>query len=372
MNIDKRELYGWIAILFLTAITSFWMFWSFMELYYEAWGLPFWMAIAYLIPGGICFILTIVSLLWPRVGGSILMVIGIVFGFWWIQLQISRGMKDPIQLFITLFLSGGLAVIGYLLWLQAKLKRQEADAPTPHPNWFRRNLRTVIAIGLPVGIAVGASIGNLPILLTRQDDGDRSARIIEGNGVRLMWAPAGPGWAKGGGNAGDNLSWNQIALYGLAPVGTDLEAKNAVRQATQAEMDTFCICRYLSADGTTLMDSAQNIWRMPTTQEVVRSLVRHGTNAGCTWDGKSPSAECEILPDKESPLWATDYMPIYMWTRDEYDSTRARFVSYNGRGVLQQDKRWGNPRHGYRCVREPDDSSRLAIDTSSVQAATTQ
>lgn len=337
--------------------------WSFGELYYEAWGLPFHMAIRYVLPAAICFALTIICLIWPRIGGSILIVVGVWFGIWWMQLQISRGQTDPVGLALTFFLSAGLALIGGMFWFDWKMRRNIEPAPQIQQNWFRRNLRWLIATGIPIGIAVGATVGNAPILLTRQDDGIRTERLIEGNGVRLIWAPEGPGWAKGAEGTGSNLAWNQIALYGLPPLGTDLEAKDAYRHASQAEMDTFCLCRYLSADGSTLMDSPQNVWRMPTTEEVVRSLVRHGKHAGCTWDGKSSFAVCEEIPDKESPLWATDYWPIYMWTADEYDTAQAYFVGYNGRAVTHQNKWWGNPRHGFRCVREPNDSGRQKIDT---------
>lgn len=356
MPINRKQLPGWIAISLLTAFSSFWVFWSFGELYYEAWGLPFHMVIRYVIPAAICLALTVICLIWPRIGGSILIVVGIWFGIWWMQLQFARGMRDPFQFVITFLLSGSLAVIGLLFWYDARVRSKEPPAEEIPRTWFRRNLRWLIATGIPVGIALGATIGNAPILILRQDDGIRTERLIEGNGVRLIWAPEGPGWAKGGEETGSNLAWNQIALYGLPPVGFDLKAKDAYRQATQAEMDSFCLCRYLSGDGTTLMDQPQNVWRMPTTQEVVRSLIHHGKHAGCTWDGEAQHAVCEELPDKESPLWATDYMPIYMWTADEHDTAEAYFVGYNGRAVSYQNKWWGNPRHGYRCVREPDDS----------------
>ncbi len=365
MTIDKKTLPGWIATILLTIVTSFWVMWSFGELYYEAWGLPFHLVIRYLIPAAICMALTVTCLFWPRIGGSILVVVGTWFGIWWTQLQVSRGQTDPIQLAITLFLSGGLAVIGLLFWYDWRSRRNIDPSLQPETNWFRRNLRWLIATGIPIGVAVGTTIGNAPILILRQDDGIRTARLIEGNGVRLIWAPEGPGWAKGGEGVGSNLAWNQIALYGLPPVGTDLKAKDAFRHATQAEMDTFCLCRYLSEDGTTLMDSAQNIWRMPTTQEVVRSLIHHGEHAGCTWDTTMRSAKCDKLPDKESPLWASDYMPIYMWTHDEHDSAEAYFVGYNGRAVSYQNKWWGNPRHGFRCVRDPIDSTKLPGDSVS-------
>jgi len=73
--------------------------------------------------------------------------------------------------------------------------------------------------------------------------------------------------------------------------------------ASQEKIAQTNLCRYLGADGTTLMDTPQDIWRMPTTDEVVRSLVRHGENAGCVWHGEiRTQALCDIQPDKESPL----------------------------------------------------------------------
>jgi hypothetical protein len=114
----------------------------------------------------------------------------------------------------------------------------------------------------------------------------------------------------------------------------------------------------LSADGTTLMAEPQGIWRMPTADEVVRSLVRRGESAGCTWDGASTEAECIEQPNKDTPLWAPDEAPIYYWTAEEYDQESAWYVPYTGGlryggAIDHQPKDWGNARHGYRCVREP-------------------
>ena len=112
------------------------------------------------------------------------------------------------------------------------------------------------------------------------------------------------------------------------------------------------LCRYLSADGLTLMDTPQGIWRMPTVDELVRSLMLHGENAGCVWSGESGRLDCEMQPDKETPLWAPDQYPIYYWAADEDGDDQAYYVGYNG-SVHHQNKSWGNPRHGYRCVRAP-------------------
>ncbi len=190
------------------------------------------------------------------------------------------------------------------------------------------------------------------MLLTRVDDGDRGARLIEGTGVTLIWAPKGPGW-NWKQPWGGYPSWDHIALYGVPPVGFEDKLGYADRHATMKDMETTGLCRYLSEDGLTLMDEPQDIWRMPTTDEIVRSLVQHGENAGCTWDGEAGNADCSGRPNKDTPLWAPDEEPIYYWSADEYDEHEAYYVSYNGSMIAHQPKSWGNPRHGYRCVREP-------------------
>lgn len=199
----------------------------------------------------------------------------------------------------------------------------------------------------------------LPVVLTRVDDGDRGTQLIEGNDVTLVWAPEGPGW-NWKQPWGGYPSWQSLALYGVPPVG--LEDKPGYgRQggdgpivfADGDDMAQTNLCRYLNAAGTTLMDQPQNIWRMPTTEEIIRSLVRHDKNAGCTWQGEfGEQVTCTILPDKESPLWATDHPVIYYWTADAYNEDRGYFVAYNGT-VNATYKLGGNPRHSYRCVREP-------------------
>jgi hypothetical protein len=123
--------------------------------------------------------------------------------------------------------------------------------------------------------------------------------------------------------------------------------------ASAEEMAKYNLCLYLSEDGLTLETEPQNIWRMPTVDDYARSFARHGENAGCIWHGEGHNKmECEILPDKETPLWAPDLDPIYYWASDEYNDREAYFVSYNG-WVNTAYKTGGNPRHSYRCVRDP-------------------
>jgi hypothetical protein len=69
---------------------------------------------------------------------------------------------------------------------------------------------------------------------------------------------------------------------------------------------------------------------MPTVQEVVRSLTRHGMNSGGEWDDELHEATFRIRPDKESPLWNPNSQIIYWWTATEADSEHVYRVAYNG------------------------------------------
>lgn len=89
---------------------------------------------------------------------------------------------------------------------------------------------------------------------------------------------------------------------------------------------------------------------MPTTAETVDSLVRDGHTAGCVFDEATRTSSCDVTPDKETPLWAPNQSPIYTWTSDMTAPGEAEYVGYQG-SVGSQPIDWGNPRHGYRCVR---------------------
>jgi hypothetical protein len=184
--------------------------------------------------------------------------------------------------------------------------------------------------------------------------------LIEGNGVTLIWAPEGPGW-NWKQPWGGYPSWNSLAFYGVEPVG--LKKQSEIGEGVFASEDAMRetgLCVYLNEDGTQLMDTPQYIWRMPTVEEIARSMTLHNQNANCIPQKDSADPEryltgwmdCALKPDKETPLWAPDREPIYYWAADEYDEQTAYYLSYNG-SLHAQNKDWGNPRHGYRCVKEP-------------------
>ena len=347
---------GWIGKILLIVITSFWCMWSVGEMYHEGWWGPFYIRLIYLIPGTAFLILTLVGIKWPQVGGWLIIVLGGLFTLSFLDISFVDGKLTMGRDLAGFMVSGPLVFLGVLLLVEARnQKRRIAQGWVPHSKWWRRNIWYLLAVGPPLLILIGWSIQSLPVVLTRVDDRDRGARLIEGNGVTLVWAPEGPGW-NWRQDYGGFPSWNMIALYGLPPVGMGDKPGHDPRMGVYAsaeEMESYNVCLYLSEDGLTLAPTPQNIWRMPTVDDYARSFARHGVNAGCIWGGEGHDRmECEILPDKETPLWAPDLDPIYYWAAEEYNDREAYFVSYNG-WVNTAYKTGGNPRHSYRCVRDP-------------------
>jgi hypothetical protein len=347
---------GWMANIILIIITSFWCYWSVGEMYHEGWWGPFYIRLIYLIPGTAFLLLTLIGIKWPRIGGWLIIVFGGLFTIFFMDIHVVDGRLTFDRDLTGSMISAPLVFLGVLLLVEAHYqKRRMAQGWIPHPKWQRRNLWYLLAVVPPLLILIGMSIYSLPIVLTRMDDGGRSVRRIEGNGVSLIWAPEGPGW-NWKQDYGGYPSWNMIALYGLPPVGMGDKPGYGSQSgvfASVEEMAKYNLCLYLSQDGLTLESEPQNIWRMPTVDEYVRSFARHGVNAGCIWDGEvHAQVKCETLPDKETPLWAPDLSPIYYWAAEEYNESQAYFVSYNG-WVNTAYKAGGNPRHSYRCVRDP-------------------
>lgn len=349
----KAKMPGYIATGVLVIATDLWTFWGAAEMYYEGWGMPVPDLLRYLIPAGVCLVLTVIVLTWPRLGGWLITILAAVFTAWWWWLAYGRGALNLKWVLSTFPVSGILILVGVLFILEGRRQqRLRVDEWKPPSQWWRRNLRFIIGIGIPLLVFIGTTIFNWPILAARVDDGERGTRLIEGDGVKLIWAPSGPGW-NWQQPWGGYPSWDSLARYGVAPVGIDKEERlpDGVHMIAMDMLSTG-ICAYLSDDGLILMDAPQDIWRLPTADEIVRSLMLHNHKAGCVWAGETGKLECELQPDKETPLWAPDQQPIYYWAADEHDDEKAYYVGYNG-NVHYQNKGWGNPRHGYRCVREP-------------------
>jgi hypothetical protein len=351
---EKKRFWLWLPMIITSlmalAFMLIWTFWGIAEMYHEGWHGKFYIRLAYLIPGTIFLLVTLAVFKWPRVGGWLMIAVGVAFTVMWLEPRFVDGKLVIDRTWGTLWVSGSLAVIGVLFLVDARLRQQfDLQIDDPNRRWGLRRPRLTLAfVSYGLMIIVVSAI-NLPRVLTRIDDGDRSARLIEGNGVSLIWAPEGPGWNYLQ-DYGGYPSWRMIAFYGREPIGLD---KRVDEWATQEDMAATNLCRYLSEDGLTLMDTPQDIWRMPTVDELARSLVRDGEAAGCAWSGKGEEEmKCPVLPDKETPLWNPTAPPIYYWAYELYDEDDAYFVSFNG-WVNSARQSGGNPRHSYRCVREP-------------------
>lgn len=231
---------------------------------------------------------------WPRAGG-LLHLAGAIGAAWFFR-GASWRVLGP-------FIVGPLVLLGAAHWYGRPQPRRRA---------------VTLALVLPLLTLVVAGVGPAFRVAARRDDGDRGARRVTAAGVDLVWAPQGPGWPL------DGVSWP--------------EARDR--------------CRRLTADGLALADTIVDVWRLPTVEEAVRSMSRHGASAGGRWDSAAKRATYARTPDKESPLWDPYSKVVYWWTSDEVDSTEARIVVYNGT-VWPRPKaaRWGYL--GFRAVRPP-------------------
>lgn len=290
---------GWIAVAISTLFSSLWAFWGSIENFHEGWYYrELWRNVGLLliqyIPWMFIPMVAAVLVLWRRwvgVAAHIAIAIIVVWRF---------GVRLPAP----------LTLIAAPLLVLAALYAYGRPSPVV---WARR---VVVWVPLATALVSGAYPGWR--VLTRPSTVDLSMRHIVGNGVDLVWAPAGPGWDTRG------FSWFE-----------------ATRR-----------CDHLMADGITDAPAPQHLWRLPTVDEAVRTMVWRGQNAGGTWDAATHQASYRDMPDKEAPLWNRYSMVIYWWTSDEADALHAYRVVYNGQ-VNTVLKKAAPGYLACRCVRRP-------------------
>ena len=284
---------------FSTILTCFWAFWGIIENFHEGWYYESWlpnmgmMFAQYLSPMLIFMGITLISIFWPRLGG-ILHVIIAMLAAWFFQ-----AVANPAMFLLIAPLIG----LGALYWFGRLQPRKIAVS---------------LAVGLPILTLILSGIEPILRVSQRIDDGNLQERLVHGNGVILVWAPDGPGWPRAG------INWYEA-------------------QQT---------CQSLSEDGLSSMPAPQHIWRLPTVDEAVRSMARHGQNSGGAWDAELAQAIYQTTPDKESPLWNVHSQVIYWWTATELDEDRAYIIVYDGK-VWPRAKQFGPAYLGFRCVKQP-------------------
>lgn len=290
---------GWAAVIISTIITCVWAFWGIIENFHEGWyhkslfsnlGL---MAVQYLSPMLIFMGVTVVSIRWHRFGAGLHLVFALL-AIWFFQ-----SFSNAATFLIILPLMG----IGALYWFG-----------DPQP----RKLALSLAIGLPLLTLIVSGIEPALRVSQRVDDGNLGTQLVHGNGIELVWAPEGPGWSRTG------TTW-----------------KKANRN-----------CQFLTEDGLTIANEPQNIWRLPSVDEVVRSMTRHGQNSGGVWDAELAEASYANTPDKESPLWNVHSQVIYWWTATEIDEEHAYIIAYDGEVWLRK-KDFSLRYLGFRCEKMP-------------------
>lgn len=289
-----RLVAGWTAVTLSTAALCFWAFWGSAENFHEGWyfrGIGrnlLLLFLQYLSPTLLFFIPVAMALRWPR--AALPLFAALAAGAWFFFHTNAGRALVAVPLI-------GLGILFYVGRVEPR-------------RWA---WRAIILLPSATAICTAAVPGYRAV--TRLDDGNYAARVVQGNGVRLVWAPQGPGWGE------HYASW-------------------------QTAMDR---CAHLSADGRALLPGKLNLWRLPTIDEAVRSMVRSGHNAGGVWDQETRNASYREWPEKETPLWKRYSQVIYWWTATESGPEEAYRIAYNGSVMSAAKKGWGDY-WSYRCV----------------------
>jgi hypothetical protein len=298
---DRKIIVGWIGVFITSILSCIWAYWGAIENFHEGWYSSslwenlFMLFFQYMLVTIVFVTLALTMLKWKKFGLALHFIIA-TFSIWF-------------------FAGASFSVLGLMIVIPIIAIGLIYYYGDPKPKkWAYRllifvPLVIILSISIPQGIKVSHRI----------NDNNFGIRIVEGNEVVLAWAPRGPGWPDKG------VSWNEAQR----------------------------ICRYLSEDGTTIMDEEQNIWRLPTVDEAVRSMMLHGENAGGVWNPEEEKAMYERTPDKETPLWDVHSKVICYWTADTsiQDEGQAHIIVYHG-GVYDKRKIDGQSYLSFRAVKD--------------------
>lgn len=290
-----RNIIGLITSIFILLIICIWSYWGVNEAFHEGWyfvsvwenlKLTF---IQYLLVPITLIIFSSIGLFRQKIVFVLFFFLG-TFSLFFFRSSAGR---------LLIFLPAILVSLSFY-FAEFKYKKETLIVTTTLPFFI------ILAFGIPQLIRVEK----------RLNDGDFGSRRIVGNGVVLTWAPQG---------------------VGFPLIGTDwVTAKNN--------------CVYLNEKGVELENDKVNVWRLPTRNEIVRSLSKNNVNSKGLIDING-NAKYSLSPDKETPLWNPHSQIIYYWTCDEQDENKAFLVSYNG-VILSRNKNSGPNYQGYRCVKE--------------------
>ena len=250
------------------------------------------MFVQYLSPMLAFIALSVVAIHRPKVGALLHAALA-AFSCWFF-----RG-GNPATIFLIAFM---LLAMGFLNWFN---------------DFKNKRIAVRIAVGLPLLTLVIAGIFPVVRVSQRINNVDHSAQYITGNGVSLIWAPAGPGWPDSG------EDWSTAEG----------------------------ICGRLNEDGNRIEKKDISIWRLPSVDEAVRSMSYRGVNSNGVWNDSAGEARYETTPDKEMPLWNIHSPVIYWWTATEVDEKTAYMIEYDGQ-VWPRKKGTTQTYLGFRCVKD--------------------
>lgn len=284
---------GWISITISILTACFWAFWGIIENFHEGW---------YHSSFKKNMVLTLFQYLSPMLITIILTLISIR------QNRIGAVLFFVIGSLLSFLVNNAIVsipfmIIGILYWFS---------------NFTSKKRKYRLSLVLPLLTLIAFGIEPVMRVSGRMNDGDFGSRKIEQNDISLIWAPQGPGWPS------DGMSWY--------------------------EADS--ICSYLTADGLEIATDPQNIWRLPTVEEAVKSMQRHGVNCQGRLNAEG-EPEYEIRPDKETPLWNPYSQVIYWWTKTEVDEDQAYIIVYDGK-IWKRRKSFSPNYLGFRAVRETE------------------
>jgi hypothetical protein len=291
MKVDSRIIFSWVSVSISILLISVWAFWGIIENFHEGWYYDSFIkniGLMFLqyLSPMIIFLILTLVSIWNNRVGAILFAIVGVSFYFFVN---------------NFYFTIPFLIIAILYWFGDSTNRK----------WKFR-----LTLILPFITLFVFGIEPIYRISTRMNDENFGSRIIKGNGITLVWAPQGPGWPDDGAN------WYVADS----------------------------ICRYLTEDGKSTANETQNIWRLPTVDETVKSMARHGENCKGVVNNEGVP-EYSIQPDKETPLWNPHSKVIYWWTSTPIDSSYAYMIVYDGK-IWQKDKKFGPNYLGFRAVKE--------------------
>ncbi len=337
-------------------------FWGAAEFFHEGWFEPYGKYLPYyLMPAAILIILNLISLSFPRLGGALIIIGTSAFLVW----RYNALMRLHYVVSPSFWIMGFVFMLpGILFVVDGYLRKKHEEKKLAKFSW-RTHKKYIIAVALPIIVMLITSIPLLKRNLNRIPLENYNEIKIRGNGIELVFAGSGPGWLYSNknpivykGKKYSGLCWNEIALFGKAPVGFEHKryglgyngSKKSIYYATQNDFENYNMFRYIDSTGTRLTDSIYDYWRLPSIDEYVRVLTYRDSNSGGKFNYETGIATYDVKPDKDAPVWAPEKEVIYYWSATSASDTTAYDITYSGQvrkilKTVKQDYR------GFRAVR---------------------